>query len=49
VAAANAARRFSAKWDIPNDQEIGAAIQALADEPFDPARERVALPYDDPA
>ncbi len=47
AAAAQAARTFSGKWGIPHDQEIGAAIQALADEPFDPARDRVPLPYDD--
>lgn len=49
AAATAAARAFSRKWGIPDEQEIGAAIQALADEPFDPARDRVPLPYDDPA
>jgi len=47
AAAADAARTFCRKWRIPQDQEIGAAIQAMADEPFDPAGDRVPLLYDD--
>jgi GT2 family glycosyltransferase len=47
LAAAEAARIFSAKWGILRNGQIPPAIQALADEPFDEARDRIALHHDD--
>ncbi len=47
VAAADAARTFSGKWGIGPDRAIDDAIQTLAAEPFDPARDRIPLTYDD--
>jgi hypothetical protein len=43
----DAARIFSAKWGISRDQPIAVAIQELAAEPFDPARDRFPLNRDD--
>jgi GT2 family glycosyltransferase len=49
LATVAAARIFAAKWGIPRDGDgkIEVAIQELAAQPFDPARDRIPLYHDD--
>ena len=47
VAAAEAARIFCGRWGVPHDEPIANAVQRLAAEPFDPARDRIPLRHDD--
>jgi len=42
-ASAAAAAIFRAKWGVRDDEEIAVAVQRLAAQPFDPARDRVSL------
>jgi hypothetical protein len=47
AAAAASLRIFCDKWGLPPEVELLPAIRALAGGPFDPARDRIPLRYDD--
>jgi hypothetical protein len=34
-------------WGIPRDGQFGVALEELAAQPFDPARDRIPLHHDD--
>ncbi len=42
-AAAESRQRFCEKWGLAADVKVEAAVRALAKQPFDPARDHIAL------
>ncbi len=42
-AAAESRQRFCEKWGLAPDAKVAAAVRALAKQPFDPARDHIAL------
>jgi GT2 family glycosyltransferase len=47
--AAESWRLFCEKWGLPADAKLLPAVRALADQPFDPARDRIPLAADSTA
>ena len=48
-AAAESRQRFCEKWGLAPDAKVAAAVRALAKQPFDPARDHIAIGGESPA